>query len=429
MGKLIINGFNPREGIVEAPPSKAFTLRYLLASALSRTWVTLGGLNWGDDTWSMLRGVKPIAEIEIRGGQVRARRGVDPGRFRVIDVGESGFTFRTLTGVYSGIEGTTLLISRGSLVGRPMDELINALRSINAKIDRSGGIVRIVGGRLVGGYVSISGSISSQYISSLLYLAPLTEGGIEVSIKPPIKSRPYIDATLTVLREFGIKVEVEDNSIYVSGSQDYRAINEEVTVPGDYALSAFYIALATLAGIDLKIMGLYRDKAVEGEYAFIGHARSMGVEVEEHGDSLLVRGSAVKELRPITVDLGDSPDIAMPLALLMARARGRSRMTGVGHLAYKESNRLRTMAEVLRCLGASVSINEGEGVMEVDGINEFVGGCEVNTQGDHRITAMSVIGGLLARKPVVVMDWEGVSKSWPTFTWDLEKLGANIKYS
>lgn len=75
MGKLIINGFKAREGVVEAPPSKALTLRYLLASALSRTWVSLRKLNWGDDTWSMIRGVKPISEIEVRDDYVRTRRG------------------------------------------------------------------------------------------------------------------------------------------------------------------------------------------------------------------------------------------------------------------------------------------------------------------------------------------------------------------
>ncbi len=114
----------------------------------------------------MIRGVKPISEIEIRGDYVRVRRGVGLDRFRVIDVGESGFTFRTLTGVYSGIDGVTLLMPRGSLIGRPIDELINALRNLNARVDRLGSMVRIVGGRLVGGYVMISGSVSSQYISA-----------------------------------------------------------------------------------------------------------------------------------------------------------------------------------------------------------------------------------------------------------------------
>jgi 3-phosphoshikimate 1-carboxyvinyltransferase len=218
MGKLVIRGFKVRNEIVDAPPSKAFTLRYLLASALSRTWVNLRRLNWGDDTWSMIRGVKPITEIEIKGDLVRVRRGLSPERFRIIDVGESGFTLRTLTGVYAGIDGVTILMPRGSLVNRPMDELISALKAINAKIDKSGSVIRIVGGKLVGGYVSINGSVSSQFISSLLYLAPLTESGIEVSIRPPIKSRPYIDATISVLRDFGISVEVEDNSIYIGGA-------------------------------------------------------------------------------------------------------------------------------------------------------------------------------------------------------------------
>ncbi len=143
MGKLIINGFKVRESVVEAPPSKALTLRYLLASALSRTWVSLRKLNWGDDTWSMIRGgIKPISEIEVKDDYVRTRRGIMMERFRVIDVGESGFTLRVLTGVYSGIDGgATLLIPRGgSLIGRPMDELLSALKNLAPRLIGWGGV-------------------------------------------------------------------------------------------------------------------------------------------------------------------------------------------------------------------------------------------------------------------------------------------------
>ena len=427
MSKLVINGFRARDNIVEAPPSKALTLRYLLASALSRAWVTLRKLNWGDDTWSMIRGVKPISEVEIKSDYVRVRRGVNLDRFRVIDVGESGFTFRTLTSVYSGIDGVTLLMPRGSLIGRPMDELLNALRNLNAKVDRLGSIIRIVGGRLVGGYIAISGSVSSQYVSALLYLAPLTEGGIEVSIKPPVKSRPYIDATIGVLRDFGISVERSNDSIYVGGSQEFRAVSDEFVIPGDYSLAAYYMALSALAGVDLRITNLRRDKAIESEYAFIKYAREVGVEIEELEDSVIVRGSLIKGLKPLNIDLSGSPDIVMPLALLLARANGKSRIIGVEHLVYKESNRLRGIATVLRCLGAGVDVDESNGVIEIEGISEIRGGCEVDALNDHRIVMMSVIGALVAREPVTIINWEGVNKSWPTFIWDLERLGAEIR--
>ncbi|WP_367834319.1 3-phosphoshikimate 1-carboxyvinyltransferase [Vulcanisaeta sp. JCM 16159] len=306
----------------------------------------------------MIRGVKPISEVEIKEDHVRIRRGIATERFRVIDVGESGFTFRVLTGVYSGIDGVTLLMPRGSLIDRPMDELLNALKNLNAKVDRLGSVIRVVGGRLVGGYVMINGSISSQYISALLYLAPLTEGGIEVNIKPPIRSRPYIDATINVLRDFSISVERSEDMIYVSGSQEFRAVNEEFVIPGDYSLAAYYIALSALVGVDLRVTNLSKSKAIESEYVFIKYAREVGVEVEEYEDSVMVKGSSVKELKPLSINLGDSPDIVMPLALLLARAHGKSRILGVSHLVYKESNRLRGVANVLKCLGAGVSIDE-----------------------------------------------------------------------
>ena len=413
--------------VVEAPPSKALTLRYLLASALSRTWVLLRKLNWGDDTWSMIRGIKPISEVEVKNDSIRIRREVVPERFRVIDTGESGFTLRTLTGVYPGIDGTTLLVPRGSLIGRPMDELLSALKNINAKVDRLGSVIRVIGGKLVGGYVMINGSISSQYISALLYLAPLTEGGIEVSIKPPVKSRPYIDATINVLKDFGINVERSDDTIYVSGSQEFKAVNEEFIIPGDYSLAAYYIALSVLAGVDVRVTNLHRDRAIESEYAFIKYAREIGVEIEENEGSVVVRGSSVKELKPLSMDLSDSPDIVMPLVLLLARAHGRSRIIGISHLIYKESNRLRGIASVLKCLGAGVSVDEVNGVIEIEGMHEMRGGCEIDALNDHRIVMMSVIGALSTREPITIINWEGISKSWPTFIWDLEKLGVETQ--
>ncbi|WP_243674607.1 3-phosphoshikimate 1-carboxyvinyltransferase [Vulcanisaeta distributa] len=311
-----------------------------------------------------------------------------------------------------------------------MDELLNALKNLNAKVDRLGSVIRVVGGRLVGGYVMINGSISSQYISALLYLAPLTEGGIEVNIKPPIKSRPYIDATINVLRDFSISAERSEDMIYVSGSQEFRAVNEEFVIPGDYSLAAYYIALSALVGVDLRITNLSKSKAIESEYVFIKYAREVGVEVEEYEDSVMVKGSSVKELKPLSINLGDSPDIVMPLALLLARAHGKSRILGVSHLVYKESNRLRGgVANVLKCLGgAGVSIDETNGVIEIEGVNEIRGGgCEIDALNDHRIVMMGVIGALSAREPVTIINWEGISKSWPTFIWDIERLGAEVR--
>ncbi|ADY01630.1 3-phosphoshikimate 1-carboxyvinyltransferase [Vulcanisaeta moutnovskia 768-28] len=427
MSKLIINGFRAREGVVEAPPSKALTLRYILASALSRTWVLLRKLNWGDDTWSMIRGIKPISEVEVKNDSVRIRREVTLERFRVIDTGESGFTLRTLTGVYSGIDGTTLLVPRGSLIGRPMDELLNALKNLNAKVDRLGSVIRVIGSKLVGGYVTISGSISSQYVSALLYLAPLTEGGIEISIKPPVKSRPYIDATINVLKDFNINVEGNNDMIYVSGSQEFKAVNEEFVIPGDYSLAAYYTTLSVLTGVDIRITNLHRDRAIESEYAFIRYAREVGVEIEEKEGSVIVKGSSVGDLKPLNIDLSDSPDIVMPLALLLARAHGKSRIVGINHLVYKESNRLRGVASVLKCLGAGVNIDEVNGIIEIEGVHEMRGGCEIDAVNDHRIVMMSVIGALSAKEPITIINWEGISKSWPAFIWDLEKLGAEMR--
>jgi 3-phosphoshikimate 1-carboxyvinyltransferase len=425
---LYISKSELRSGVVDAPPSKAFTLRYLLASALSRGWVKLLGPNWGDDSWAMVRGVKPISEVEITTGSIRLRRSAVIEEYRVIDVGESGFTMRTLAAVYSGIRGLTLLVPRGSLRNRPMGELINALRGIGCGVEDIGGTLRIRGGRVGGGEVEISGSVSSQFISALLYLSPLTDGGIEVIVKPPIKSKPYIDSTVSVLREYGIRIEEMNNGLYIPGGQEFKPSSSEVRIPGDYGLSSYYIALAAVLGIDLEIRGLERSRAVEGEYDFVKLVSRMGVALEEEDDSLRVRGSSTV-LNALDTDLSHAPDIVMPLALVMAKAPGRSRITGIEHLAYKESNRLLGTARILKCLGARVRVEEESGLLEVEGVEEWVGGCTVDAMGDHRLIMMGVIAGLSSRNPVEILDWEPVTKSWPTFLLELENMGALISYS
>ncbi len=423
--RLIPRPLSPRPTSIVAPPSKAWTLRYILAAALSRTYVTLRGINTGDDAWAMIRGVSPIAEVDLRQDSIRLKKSISIIRERVIDVGESGFTFRVLTGVYSGIEGVTHLIPRGSLMRRPIDALIKALRGLNANIDALGPIIRIIGSRLIGGYLTIEGSISSQFISALLYLAPLTEGGIEITIRPPIKSRPYIDATIRVLREFGIDVRAEGNSIYVAGSQEYRPSFEELVIPGDHSLAAFYVAYSALMGVDIEIQNLRKTHAIESEYSFYKLAIEMGVPIVEYEDSLFVKGSEARGLAPIDVDLGDSPDIVMPLALLAAKARGKSRIRGVEHLAFKESDRLMAVYDVLRCLGCDVHVDKEQGVIEIRGSCEFEGGCIIDGRNDHRVIVMAFIGGLVCKRQIGITNWEGFAKSWPSFLNDMARLGVS----
>jgi len=426
VSKIIVSRAELGGSVVDAPPSKAFTLRYLLASALSKSWVKLLRPNWGDDSWAMIRGVRPIAEINVEPSCVRLRRGVGTEEFRVIDVGESGFTMRTLTAVYAGIKGSTLIIPSGSLRSRPIGELINALRSLGCIIEDLGGPVRVLGNKIVGGEVMISGSVSSQFISALLYLSPLTEGGIEVLVKPPIKSRPYVESTARVLSEFGVRIEELNNGFYVPGGQELRPSISEIRIPGDYGLSSYYVALAAILGLDIEVRGLERNRAVEGEYDFLRIASRMGVIIEEHDDYVKIRGSQSK-LDPLDVDLSHAPDIVMPTSLLMARAKGRSRITGVEHLAYKESNRLVGIARILQCLGAGVKIDNG--YIEIEGVEEWLGGCVIDPMRDHRLVMMGVVAGLSSSRPVEIIDWESITKSWPTFLAELEKLGAPINYA
>lgn len=387
---------SPISGRLRAPPSKPMAQRHIFASAIAEGVTVVKGLEHSDDVVAALRAAAPLSEISLRGSEAVVRpRTPDPER--AFNVGESGFTYRIAAALYAGIPGKTVIYAAGSLARRPIAELVDALRKY-AEIEQGPGFVKITGRRLGEVEVEVPGHITSQYISGLMFLAAVAERGGAIKVRGERKSWQYVKATADVLRRFGAYVEI-DEAITVKGPLKSPGL---VETPGDYALSAFYMVGASITGGRAVVEGLSEGPDKE----ILDILREFGVGVHIGERLVEVEGPPTT---PVDVNLANAPDLAPPVALLASFAPGVSKIRGVEHLAYKESNRIETIIDVVRRAGASAEY-EG-GVLRIAGPAGGKG-AEYKCHGDHRICLMALIAARALGG--CVDDLSPIAKSWPT---------------
>ncbi|GGP18906.1 3-phosphoshikimate 1-carboxyvinyltransferase [Thermocladium modestius] len=398
-------------GSVEAPPSKSWAIRFALIASMAAGESVIGNYPESGDALAALRLVGAMAFAERRGGSAVVRGPLRHGGGAVVDLGGSGSTLRMGLALAS-IRGGLVLDGDPTLRARPLKELIDALRSLGAEIEGDSLPVRVRGG-LRGGRVRIRGDISSQFISSLMIAGAASEEGVEVEVAGPLVSRPYIHMTADALTAFGCRPTVEGDFIE---SPPCNPRPSRLDVPGDYALAAFYGGAAAASGGSVTVTRLPPPPPWRGDSVVVEHMGSMGVSSRITGAGWVVEGrpSGFVELR-----LDDAPDLA-PVLAGVAAVGGGARLTGLGHLAFKESNRLVTVAEALRAFGAVVS--SGADYLEVRPAPPRRG--FVACGGDHRI---AMLGGMLGAAWGADVDGaECVAKSNPSYWRDLASLGVGV---
>lgn len=403
------------EGTVRAPPSKSYTHRALFAALLAEGVSRLENPLVSGDTGASLHAVRRLGARVSRSWRVEGTAG-SPRSPPWIYCRGSGTTMRIATAISALTPGPVMLYGDGSLNRRPMAPLISALRVLGAEVLSRGGLPPLaVKGLLRGGETVVDGSISSQFVTALLMVGPVV--GVAVKVAGRARSAPYIDVTLKVLEAFGSRYEREG----------YRFFRVEPTglaatrfrVPGDYSSAAFMLAAGALAG-RVAVGGLDPED-VQGDRLIVEALKAMGAKIRV-GDGV-VEAESSGSLDPIEVDCTHTPDLVPVLAALAAHARGVSRITGVAHLAYKESNRLEALRHNLRRLGVEVRIGGDELVVRGGG----VGGGVVDSFGDHRIAMAMAIAGLRARGPVEVRGAHRIPDSYPQFVDHLRSIGARVE--
>lgn len=413
-------------GRVDAPPSKSYTHRGVLAGALADETRVLNPL-WSADTEASMRCARGLgASVENEDGDLRIDGvGGEPETpDNVLNCGNSGTTTRLFAGAASLVEGLAVLTGDESLRSRPNGPLLSSLRELGATARSTRGNGQaplIVGDALKGGETTIDGGVSSQFISSLLFAAPLTDEGATVRIEGTLKSRPYVDITLEVLEKMGVAVKETDDGFEVPGEQSYDA--KEFRVPGDFSSASYPLAAGAVAG-EARVGNLY--PSAQGDEMILDVLGSMGASVEWNQNEGVARVSGkAEEITGVEFDASDNPDLTPTVAALGAAANGETRIVDAEHVRYKETDRLEAMATELGKMGAVVQ--EEKDSLVVDGDASELVGTRVDGRHDHRVVMALAVAALIADGETTIETAESVDVSYPGFAEDLRALGAQVE--
>jgi len=414
-------------GTVQAPPSKSYTHRAILAAGYADGATVRDPLVSADTTATM-------RAVEAYGGNVeRHDASLDVTGFDghpavpddVIDCANSGTTMRLVTATAALGDGLTVLTGDDSLRSRPQGPLLDAIDQLDGYAESTRGNGQaplVVGGPVDGGRVSIPGDVSSQYITALLMAGAITDEGIEIDLETELKSAPYVDITLEVLEAFGIDAESTADGFVVPGGQSYDPVGSEYTVPGDFSSISYLLAMGALAASEgLTVTGAY--PSAQGDDAIVDVLQRMGADLSwdrEAGEIVVTRS----DLTGVEVSVADTPDLLPTIAVLGAVADGTTRITDCEHVRYKETDRVAAMAESLTAMGATV--DEDHDTLTIHGGETDLEGTTVDGRADHRIVMSLSVAGLVADGTTTVEGIEHVDVSFPDFFDALESLGGAV---
>jgi len=409
---------------LSVPGSKSITQRALIAAALADGESRLIGPLASEDTHYTavaLRSLGIMVEEDETYWLIQGQGGKIIGPARDIYLGNNGTATRFLTSVAALGSGVIRIIGDRRMEERPIEPLIRALQGWGVKIrsikDTGCPPLEINAAGIAGGTTVLPEGKSSQYLSSLLLVAPYARNQAELVVQGEVLSKPYVAMTLAVMKEFGLTATTnEDYTRFTIPQGRYRA--REYNIEGDASNASYFWAAAAVTGGRVTIVNIPED-SLQGDTAFVALLARMGCKVESSGQGITVIGPSL--LQGIEVDMGNWPDVVPTLAMVAARAQGRTVIKNIAHLRIKECDRLHVVAKELGRLGVRVQEYPDTLVIEGLGPTDTMHGAEITTYNDHRIAMSFAVCGLVV-EGVKVLGEECVVKSFPDFWQRFELL-------
>lgn len=393
------------------PGSKSITNRALLLAALAEGTSVLDNVLASDDTARMRDGLAAMG-IAIRDGAPRQLI-VDGGRSRLhapdgaLFVGNSGTTVRFLAGLAALVPGATAFAGDAHMAKRPIADLVDGLRQLGVAVDCPTGCppLTVHGGGLAGGAIRLRGDRSSQYLSALLLSAGLGGGDLAVAIEGELVSRPYVEMTRRMVRDFGGQIDADGAGFRVRRVAGYRA--RSYRVEPDASAASYPFALAAGGGHAIAVDGL-AGESLQGDYAFAEVLARMGAVVERGPHRTLVRGAG--RLRGIDVDMHHISDTVMTLAAIAPLCDGPTTIRNVANIRIKETDRLAATVAELRRLGQVVA--HGDDWLRIE--PRPLVPATVRCYADHRMAMSFAVLGAVAGG-VAIEDPACCAKTYPAF--------------
>lgn len=428
MEKITLAPISAVEGTINLPGSKSLSNRALLLAALAKGTTKVTNLLDSDDIRHMLNALKAlgvryhlsddktICEIEGLGGAFNIQDNLS------LFLGNAGTAMRPLTAALclkGSAEVEIILTGEPRMKERPILHLVDALRQAGADIryleNEGYPPVAILNKGIKGGNVKIDGSISSQFLTALLMSAPLAENDTEIEIIGELVSKPYIDITLAMMRNFGVHVENHHyQKFQVKGNQSYISPGKYL-VEGDASSASYFLAAGAIKG-KVKVTGIGKN-SIQGDRLFADVLEKMGAKITWGEDFIQAERA---ELHGIDMDMNHIPDAAMTIATTALFANGETVIRNIYNWRVKETDRLTAMATELRKVGAEVE--EGEDFIRIQPLelNEFKH-ADIETYNDHRMAmCFSLIA--LSNTAVTILDPKCTAKTFPTFFSQFEKI-------
>ena len=408
-------------GRIVCPSNKSYTHRAIFLASMADGKSMIKNILKSGDTNATVNACRNFGvEIKEIGNNMAVK---STGELKLqnntIDAANSGTTIRIVTAISALLDDEIVLTGDSSLKKRPMQPLLDALGSLGAKCNSSAGKPPItVSGRIKGGKVTISGNISSQFISAMMIIAPKLENGILLNIKGKLVSKPYVDATIISMKKFGVNVRTEiPYKKYVIPSQNYKST--AFTVPSDFSSLALLLSASVLVGENLTIEISLGDMP-QADEAIIDILEILGVIVTLDKNTIKIKSP--KKLNGGKFDLSNSPDLIPAIAILALKASKPIEIFNVKHARYKETDRIAILARELSKLGIKV-VEKNDGLILRN--TGRLTGDNLNSENDHRLFMAFCIAGMYVGN-CTISDPESVEISYPNFISEMKRLGCKI---
>ncbi len=404
-------------GEVNVPGSKSLSNRALLLAALAEGDTELTNLLDSDDISHMLNALTQLGiQYTLNEDKTRCTVSGNGGAFNVAEplelfLGNAGTAMRPLCAALAASNVDCVLTGEPRMEERPIGDLVDGLREANADISylKNDGFppLQIKGKTLLGGEMSVDGSVSSQFLTALLMAAPLFAGDVTIRIKGELVSKPYIDITLDTMAKFGVSVENDNYQTFtISGDAKYVAPGKFM-VEGDASSASYFLAAGAIKGGTVRVTGIGQN-SIQGDIRFADVLEAMGAKVVWNDEYVEVTGAPLKG---VSMDMNHIPDAAMTIATTALFAEGPTTMTNIYNWRVKETDRLAAMATELQKLGAKVE--EGHDSIKV-WPTASLKHAEIDTYNDHRI-AMCFSLVALSDTPVTINDPGCTRKTFPDY--------------
>lgn len=407
-------------GTVNVPPSKSDVHRAIICAAMANGVSRISPVALSNDIKATIGCIKALGADAVLENNVLTVDGTNmyKNKTALLDCGESGSTLRFFIPIAAVGNINATFVGKGKLPQRPIGIFTEALPKAGTVCKTEGGLPLEIKGQLKSGIFEIPGNVSSQFITGLLLALPILEGDSEIVLTSPLESVGYIAMTIRTMKQFGVNIQVTEKGWHIKGSQSYKTC--DYTTDGDWSQAAFFMVLGAVSG-KVTVKGVAKD-STQGDKKCAEILARFGAKVTQLDNEVTVEKG---ELKAITIDASQIPDLVPVLSVCAAFAEGTTKIINAERLRIKECDRLKATAELLNNLGGKVKeLSDG---LEITGVSSLKGG-NVNGYNDHRIVMSAAVCAARSDEDITATFAMSINKSYPDFYIDYNSIGgkANV---